>query len=950
MEEVGISGRAQLADRGRQFRRKYSPVLLVLWTGIIIVFFTYTIHASHEARLEQAKIEARTYYQLNLAYRELVSNLGGVYAPIDKVSPNPYLKAPNRDIRSSDGRNLTLINPAYMSRLAFETLQSTYNVPIRSKLTSLKYLNPENAPSPWERQALLSFEQGETEATQITSISSEPFLLLIKPLKTEQSCLRCHGHQGYTVGDIRGGISIAIPLGELIAAEGDERIRVSIAYFSIWFVGVASLLTFSHRRYTQEQQTIENEWKFRTIAETTNDWEFWLTAEGTIIFMSPSCKEETGYTPEEFIADPGLLPSLVHPDDRDRWNTHVRNIRDPLHDEIEFRIIARDGTVKWISHTCAPMHRDGRFIGRHSNNRNITERRRAEEELRHRTQGLQTLLEVSRNLATTLDLEVVLQTTTDGVTKLFGLDTAAIYLLDGDVLRLGATTPPLPPGFPEDLRNAPLSDHPHIRKTITSGEPVLVPDMRVAHLTPAERAVREQRGLRTVLFFPLVAGVKSVGTLIIGSREKPRVITDSEIETSRTLANLAALAVENARLYESRKQYADRLKQQITEHRKLEDQYRQAQKMESIGTLAGGVAHDFNNVLTAVIGYGHTALMKMAKDDPNRLNVEQILEAADRAAHLTKDLLLFSRKQAIERTLLDLNDVVRRLEKFITRVIGEDIKCATRLHQDGLPVLADRHQLEQVLMNLATNARDAMPKGGTLSIATSAIVMSEQFPSAQGYGKPGRYALLTISDNGSGMDAEVRKRIFEPFYTTKEVGKGTGLGLAVAYGIVTQHEGYINVDSEPGRGATFDIYLPLAASGGSELRLPSALLDLPGGSETILLAEDDAVVRRMTETLLKDFGYTVITAVDGVDAVEKYRESAGRIQLLLFDLIMPKKNGKEAYDEIKGTAPGVRVLFASGYSPDIIRDKASLGDGADIIYKPATPGDLLRKIRSMLDW
>lgn len=387
----------------------------------------------------------------------------------------------------------------------------------------------------------------------------------------------------------------------------------------------------------------------------------------------------------------------------------------------------------------------------------------------------------------------------------------------------------------------------------------------------------------------------------------------------------------------------------ITEHRKLEEQLRQAQKMESIGNLAGGVAHDFNNILTAIIGYGHLAMRKMERDDPNRLNIEQMLEAADRAAHLTKDLLLFSRKQPIHRKLIDLNEVIRKLEKFLIRVIGEDIALQSILHDEETPILADTHQIEQVLMNLATNARDAMPKGGALTVAIDQIRLDQQFINLYGYGKPGVYAMVTVSDTGEGMDEQTRQKIFEPFYTTKEVGKGTGLGLAVVYGIVRQHEGYINVDSEPGIGTAFRIYLPIIATGAAVEETTLSEERPEGGTETILLAEDNESVRNLTLTILKEFGYTVITAVDGEDAVNKYRENKESIQLLLFDLIMPKKSGKEAYEEIRKIRSEIKILFASGYSPDIVRDKASLGNGTAIIFKPASPMELLKQVRMVLD-
>jgi PAS domain S-box-containing protein len=388
---------------------------------------------------------------------------------------------------------------------------------------------------------------------------------------------------------------------------------------------------------------------------------------------------------------------------------------------------------------------------------------------------------------------------------------------------------------------------------------------------------------------------------------------------------------------------------EVTEHSRLEAQYLQAQKMESIGTLAGGVAHDFNNILSAIIGYGHVTLMKMAGDDPLRSNIEHILEASDRAARLTKELLLFSRKHVSERKPVDVNEVVSMVEKFLRMVIGEDIACRTMLQERSLPVYADSHQLEQVLMNLATNARDAMPGGGAFTVKTEQVNLTEDFISAHGYGISGTYAMITISDTGIGMDEATRNRIFEPFYTTKEVGKGTGLGLAVVYGIIKQHDGFINVYSEPGKGTTFRIYLPIIGALVTEETKAQHNEAPARGTETVLVAEDDENLRKLSRTVLAEFGYTVIEAVDGEDAVKKFMEHKDTIQLLLFDLIMPKMNGKEASDEIRKIKPEMKVLFASGYDPDLLQQKALLEDGVHLVYKPISPMDLLRKVRSVLD-
>ncbi len=399
------------------------------------------------------------------------------------------------------------------------------------------------------------------------------------------------------------------------------------------------------------------------------------------------------------------------------------------------------------------------------------------------------------------------------------------------------------------------------------------------------------------------------------------------------------------------KSYIQCFHRDITERRKLEEQLRQAQKMESIGQLAGGIAHDFNNILATIMGYGEMALMSMQADDPQRLNIEHVLEATDKAVHLTKDLLLFSRKQTAEKKPADLCMILRNVGNILTRVLGEDVAFKSVAPSGGMPIFADKNQIEQVLMNLATNARDAMPRGGAFTITLEELALDDEFVALHGYGKTGKYAMITAADTGSGMDEQTRQRIFEPFFTTKEVGKGTGLGMAVVYGIVKQHGGYINAYSEPGKGTTFRIYLPQVSSATRQVERAEDSIhpDRGSGVETILLAEDDAALREMTATVLEEFGYRVITAVDGEDAVKKFREHKDRIRLLLLDLIMPKKNGKEAYDEIVAIKPGCKTIFLSGYTPDMIRQRISIEEGIPVISKPISPRALLKEVRAVLD-
>ncbi len=386
----------------------------------------------------------------------------------------------------------------------------------------------------------------------------------------------------------------------------------------------------------------------------------------------------------------------------------------------------------------------------------------------------------------------------------------------------------------------------------------------------------------------------------------------------------------------------------VTEKRKLEEQLRQSQKLEAIGQLAGGIAHDFNNMLTAIIGYGSLLSNNIEKDSPLKPFVDHILSSAEKSANLTGQLLAFSRKQVISPRQVDLNGLIRGMDRLLQRVIGEDIELQLTLSGKDLFVMVDPGQLEQVFINLITNARDAMPNGGLLSISTEKVKLDESYGKTHDIEKMGMYALVSITDTGVGMDEKTRQRIFEPFFTTKELGKGTGLGLSIVYGIVKQHNGNVTVYSEPGKGTTFKIYLPLIKLSVSQETIAEAVIP-KGGTETILVAEDNEDVRLLTKKVLESFGYNVIEAVDGADAVKKVEDNKDHIQLAILDVIMPRKSGKEAGDEMKKIKPDIRTLFISGYTADIIHQRGILEEKTDFLSKPVSPHELLAKIREILD-
>jgi PAS domain S-box-containing protein len=389
-------------------------------------------------------------------------------------------------------------------------------------------------------------------------------------------------------------------------------------------------------------------------------------------------------------------------------------------------------------------------------------------------------------------------------------------------------------------------------------------------------------------------------------------------------------------------------KRDITRDVMLQKQVQTAQRMESVGTLAGGIAHDFNNSLTGIVGFGELLRMRMAGDEQALHDLDEILGCAERAATLTRQLLTFARRQVIEPVNLSLSTQVADMMKFIGKVIGEHIEVKTSLGNDVPTICADRGQIEQVVMNLCLNARDAMPEGGRLVVETEDVYLEEESVRQNPYMRTGRYALLTVSDTGIGMDRKTCERVFEPFFTTKGPDKGTGLGLAMVYGIVKQHGGYINLYSEPGKGTAFKVYFPAIEAQPDAVPTIRREEIVRGGMETILLAEDEEAIRSFIERALKELGYNVLVARNGEEAIEIFSQNK-EIVLAVLDVVMPRKGGKEAFEEMHKQNPRLKVVFMSGYSANAIHDSFVLIAGTPFLQKPFGPTILARKIREVLD-
>ncbi len=496
-------------------------------------------------------------------------------------------------------------------------------------------------------------------------------------------------------------------------------------------------------------------------------------------------------------------------------------------------------------------------------------------------------------------------------------------------------------------------------RVIHSGQPCYVADYRRAAdqvqsehtITPDQQVVAgpppddEVERTRSLICVPMKVEGRIIGVMQAQSYQLD-AYTPADVELLSALANVAAIAVQNARLFQD-------LQDQIHTQRETQMKLIQAEKMAALGQLAGGIAHDFNNLLTVIHISSRLLEKELRPQDPLWIHVQRIQDAGQRAVALTRQLLSFSRKEVVEPRLLDLNEIIHDLSKMLRRIIGEDVELEMALADDLWPVRADPSQVDQVLMNVVVNARDAMPGGGRLTLETANVTLDKRHADRHLDARPGEHALLAITDTGLGMDEATQARIFEPFFTTKEQGKGTGLGLATVYGIVTQGGGHIVVDSRPGQGATFRLYWPRAEvqdRGQAEAEDAAVAPAPPSASPaTILVVEDSDDVRELTVSILREEEYRVLAAGDGAEALRLAGDHEGPINLLLTDVVMPHLSGKELADQIKGRRPEIKVLYASGYTDDKIAHHGVLEAGVAFLRKPFTLENLTDKVRSVLD-
>jgi PAS domain S-box-containing protein len=758
----------------RNHVKRHYFLLCLAWTLVLLFSFLLDSWLGKEEIRKLALTAAQASYNKDIVYRRWAAGHGGVYVPVSETTPpSPWLAhIPERDITTPAGKSLTLINPAYMTRQVHELARGQYKT--KGHITSLKPINPGNGPDNWEKEALKKFATGAEEVVSIEDLNGEPHLRYMKRLITEERCLKCHAQQGYTKGDVRGGLSTSVPLAPYYAAGAAKRGAMIGGHLAIWLLGLLFFLT-GYRKFQQQrlrEQDLaaalqQSEQRYRRLTENAQDMIYRMALpSGKYEYVNQAATRIFGYTPQEFYETPLLIRQVIHPDRRDNFKAEWEELlagKMPPH--YEYRIISKSGETRWL------------------NQRNVL---------------------VKDDAGQPLAIEGIMTDVTE------------------------------------------------------------------------ERAIAEEK---------------------------------------------------------------ERLQLRLS----------QAQKMEAIGTMAGGIAHDFNNILTSIIGYTEIVRDEVVKDNRVSDDINQILLAAGRAANLVKQILTFSRTSENNLVLTQPHIIVKETLKLLRATIPTTVDIRQDIDDHCGAVFADPGKLQQVLMNLISNAVHAVNEKGAIEIRLREHELGRDDIPADKEIDPGRYIELTVIDNGTGIDRATLEKIFDPFFTTKKLGQGTGMGLAVVHGIIESHHGFITVDSEPGRGTAFHVLIPVA---GKVTVAPEKTAEEPvevSGNERILFVDDEPPLEILGRRTLENLGYRVSSFSGSLAALAAFQASPQEFDLIITDQTMPEMSGTEMAAAILKIRSDVPIILCTGYSSKVSQDDyQKLGISA-FIMKPYDKPLFTRTVRQVLD-
>lgn len=908
-----------------QSGRKYIfGSILIIWIVLILTIAFWDFYQTDKSIYNLALIEAKAAFQKDLAYRRWASLHGGVYIkPTSDTPPNKYLKVPDRDIETKDGKKLTLINPAYMTRKVHELSDSTYKV--KGHITSLNPIRPENKADEWETAALKMFEKGVKENHQLVTFRNQTHLRYIHSMVTEKSCLKCHAGQGYKVGDIRGGISVSIPFRDYETLASQHNKEMGLIYSFIGLFGGVGLVFASKKLKRYENILFTNQQNLSVTLHSIGDAVIVTDAAGRITMMNPVAENLTGWDFDD-AKSVNLETVLVLYDEV----TGVK-LESPLDKILKTQKIvdlsnqtilkSKKGNEYNISNTAAPIKKeDGEIIGAVLVFSDVTEKYKKNRELeRIRLTNIKIIEDLQNEIEQKNKTSKALSESEERLR--LSLDASGQGLFD---LNIKTGEEIFSDQYAEMLGFEP-NNFTETRSTFF--ERMHPEDLQRVQLSYQDYVNGKSQEYRVEFRQKTADGswkwILSTGKITEYSKDKKPI---------RMLGTHTDI---------------DLIKNLQEEKHKLLLQLYQTQKMESVGRLAGGVAHDFNNLLGVILGHCELAGMKLAPEDPVSKHLEEIQNAGEKSAQLTRQLLAFARKQTILPKVLNLNDLIENMHKLLQRLIGENIELEWNPGLNIWKVSMDPTQLDQILVNMCVNSRDAISGAGKITLHTENCVVDESYAAWNPELLPGEYVKLEITDNGCGMDKETQLNIFEPFFTTKEIGKGSGLGLSTVYGIIKQNNGYIKLYSEPGNGTTFKIFLPRCEKEETQSSKDKITHESLKGNQTILLVEDDIALLDLEKIMIESFGYNVYAVSSPADAIRFIETGENKVDLLMTDVIMPEMNGKELYKKIAGIEPGIKCLFISGYTADNISKHGVLDEDAGFIQKPFSIFQLGIKIKEL---